>query len=540
MILKTFKYSKSASLGCQARSISSIIVKYDKKAFQYLKHATICLNKFCSLQKFLDKPAFFDSVCGQRHLSSNELSNVLRPFFFSVHPDLFGRFPEARATNEESIKILNAYLDTLIQRPGHLRTQQAPLALTFFLRNRDAIGLEPKIFEISVQFKGGDVKTELRSLLKACKLSTKYLEGLAPTAPVPPPPLNTTHTEAYYERTVYSTPDGRIREDQIPLWKRAYKKPDLSLSTWLEENGDKAKLYQSESQPIREEIVRVKERLRQFGLGEIIWAAEWNRTQCLGSFRSLERLLSETPDLRAHLAGRWINFSGRTGINIHGKILLSPKDVPQNWAKALQNYNTNDTIIKRHIPRMEAHLSSLLSDIAVVHRRNQEEMLAEDYHRQLQKIISILENYYAKGWPRPKESYDDLQFVVEGDSAPLTLSNAGQFLSPAVAPASILLPFIESNQERAVQRLISQSFHRKQMEEEVKRCKRLYSLESLVKDDSVEYEQMTTCCRRLCSAFHQIYVHLPVGSRIVVTSYSSVQASGEICIPWNWKEKGAQ
>ncbi len=31
-----------------------------------------------------------------RHLSSTETATALRPFFFAVHPDLFGRYPDER------------------------------------------------------------------------------------------------------------------------------------------------------------------------------------------------------------------------------------------------------------------------------------------------------------------------------------------------------------------------------------------------------------------------------------------------------------
>ncbi|EEB16765.1 conserved hypothetical protein [Pediculus humanus corporis] len=49
-----------------------------------------------------------------RSLSSTEVSTALRPFYFFVHPDLFGQFPEERAINENSLKLLSSYLETLI------------------------------------------------------------------------------------------------------------------------------------------------------------------------------------------------------------------------------------------------------------------------------------------------------------------------------------------------------------------------------------------------------------------------------------------
>ena len=55
---------------------------------------------------------------------------------------------------------------------------------------------------------------------------------------------------------------------------------------WLKLNGDKAKLYQMEAKPVMEEILRIKACLKEeFGFEDVSWSAEWNRAQCLGSFR---------------------------------------------------------------------------------------------------------------------------------------------------------------------------------------------------------------------------------------------------------------
>lgn len=477
--------------------------------------------------------------CGVRNISSNEIAVALRPFFFSVHPDLFGKFPDARAVNEDSMKQLNNYLESLQRR------SLPPLTLKFFMRNREAVGLDPKIFAIEVQLKGADAKTELSNLLRTCNLSTDYVESLTSSVSRPshygPGGPGASGASAWgadqrYERHMRSTEGGAIFEEEVPFFKRKSRRVTSNLASWLKVNGDKAKMYQMECKPVRAEIQRISWLLRQeYGIEATTWSAEWNQAQCLGSFRSLQRILSDTPHSATYLRGRRIVFSSRTGVNADGHILLSPKDVPQNWAHALQTFNTYQTIISSHIPKLESRLSELLSDIQVAYRKNQQEMLAEEYHRQLQKMVSMLEAYYAKGFPLPRDSYDDLQLVVEGDSAPLTLSPPGQFLAPAVAPASILLPYIAEHQDRAARLLSSYSFVHREMSQVVARCRRLFSLDSLTKDDSVSGEQMIECCQRLAKNFHDIYIHLPVGSRVTVTSYYSVLQSGEICIPWNWK-----
>ena len=48
-----------------------------------------------------------------RSLSSSQVSTALRPFYFLVHPDLFGRWPQEQAVNEASLKQLKSYLKSV-------------------------------------------------------------------------------------------------------------------------------------------------------------------------------------------------------------------------------------------------------------------------------------------------------------------------------------------------------------------------------------------------------------------------------------------
>lgn len=41
------------------------------------------------------------SKLNARWISSGELSSVLRPFYFAVHPDLFGQHPEQRVNHNQ-------------------------------------------------------------------------------------------------------------------------------------------------------------------------------------------------------------------------------------------------------------------------------------------------------------------------------------------------------------------------------------------------------------------------------------------------------
>lgn len=102
------------------------------------------------------------SLTLKRHVSNAELSTILRPFYFAVHPDLFGQHPEQRvnnhsvlivdanhnefeqknllsfqSTNEESLKHLSAYIESMQKQRTHA---SSPKILSFYIRDSESRG----------------------------------------------------------------------------------------------------------------------------------------------------------------------------------------------------------------------------------------------------------------------------------------------------------------------------------------------------------------------------------------------------------------
>ena len=69
----------------------------------------------------------------RRGLSSAQVSTALRPFYFLVHPDLFGKWPQEQAVNETSLKQLKSYLNIMIDEK---RKPTQPLNTTFYIKPR--------------------------------------------------------------------------------------------------------------------------------------------------------------------------------------------------------------------------------------------------------------------------------------------------------------------------------------------------------------------------------------------------------------------
>lgn len=125
------------------------------------------------LQKFTISP---NSITGARYLST-ELAAALRPFYFVVHPDLFGQYPEQRSVNEDSLKQLSAHLQMLYEgKPNILREKKT---LQFYIREENVEERNKfKLIKITLDYRSNDPKRIIQELLELCNLSTDYIKGV--------------------------------------------------------------------------------------------------------------------------------------------------------------------------------------------------------------------------------------------------------------------------------------------------------------------------------------------------------------------------
>ena len=111
----------------------------------------------------------------RRELTSSEVSTALRPFFFLVHPDLFGLFPKEQAVNETSLKSLQSYLSNKGFKP-------ASESVTFYLKDRQVKvtnkGQRSNLERVSVRLKAGELRPTVLSILRSANLPTSYVDSI--------------------------------------------------------------------------------------------------------------------------------------------------------------------------------------------------------------------------------------------------------------------------------------------------------------------------------------------------------------------------
>ena len=112
-----------------------------------------------------------------RHLTGPEVSTALRPFYFLVHPDLFGKYPREQTENEKSLKILKNYVDTLV----HDKKKPNPAEVKFFVRPRGVGGGSRKdssIPSIKIRLRETKLRSMVVTILRSADLPTGYVDNI--------------------------------------------------------------------------------------------------------------------------------------------------------------------------------------------------------------------------------------------------------------------------------------------------------------------------------------------------------------------------
>ncbi|XP_075212221.1 T-cell activation inhibitor, mitochondrial-like isoform X1 [Lycorma delicatula] len=464
------------------------------------------------------------NVC--RYLTSGEVSTALRPFYFNVHPDLFGQFPSERAVNENSLQILSSFLEN-IQQNRYIR----PTTVKFYLKPQKSVTGKVYLKSVNIQLSQSDVRKTVVSILSSCNLPTTYVDSITPTQPPAPKskPDFRTKVRQQYSDYNYNT-QSNIKE------KIKKSKENESLRGWLESNVSSAREKTKACAPILEEIKRLQEGLCQsLGLKAVVWDCGWNVAHFRGSLQSFQALAEHHADLMHHLKGRTLVFANDTGVSLDGRVLLNSAEVRHNWLDFIKNI-WKDDIVLGTVPAFEKAVSRVLRDIKVVRRKFQPVTMAKHYENNLRRLTTTLSDYqgrrgYPKTWP---VSLKDYELVVETEAGPLMVSPTGQFIVPASCPSFLLVNFITEHLGQASEFLQQYKTNKDVENELLRRCVTELKLAALSKDDCITPNLMIQCCQQLLAKKDELGIQLQ-GAYLYITNYYSVMSDGQICIPWNFK-----
>ncbi|KAF7994412.1 hypothetical protein HCN44_003884 [Aphidius gifuensis] len=466
-----------------------------------------------------------------RALSTGEISTALRPFYFTVHPDLFGQFPTQRTVNENSLKQLSCVIESLQQqRPIK------PTTLPFYLRSKNDIDVKAGKFKlVKIQLNDKvNLKTTIISILKSCNLPTTFVDKIEK-------PSNDDNENKFYKNNHKTTGDRFSDLEDDPLFQSIFmrRKMDAEPDTfkaYLDKHVNTAHIKLESCRPIREEVEKLEKiLLKDLGLKNVSWDCGWNVSHYRGCLLSFQALAKHHPEQMAVLKDRTLIFANETGINLEGNVMLNSGEVRHNWLDLIKNVRKHDVVLLR-LPTFEKTVSQVLLDIKIGRRKFMPKVMVGQYEQQLRQLTTTILDYrgktkYPKVWPASLSSYE---LVIETEAGPLMLSPTGQFIVPSSCPGFLLVTFITENLDEATKRL--NHYHEiKHVEREIheKALKEL-GLAGLNKDDSITPDLMVQCCENLLKN-KIILAPMLEGVKLWITHYYSVMSDGVLCVPWDWK-----
>ncbi|CAG9831325.1 unnamed protein product [Diabrotica balteata] len=380
-----------------------------------------------------------------RNFTSLEVSTALRPFYFAVHPDLFGKYPRERARNESSLQQLSSILEK-IQKSKFV----PPVSLSFYVK--DKAKKTGKFRFINIHLQGNDIRTTLCTILQSCDLPTDYVDRIIPLPSTDNPNTNFKFrykNEVDFTKVNQNHPIYAHIKMQMDM-KRAQEL--LRLKNYLQKNALEALKKSRKGDIHREEVKRLQEIItNELQVEDLRWDCSWNEEHRKGCLLSFMSLVNQHPRIKYVLKGRVLIFSSFfTGVSLDGHIMLYSGEVRNNWLDFLKNIDRYDEALKR-IPAFENSLSHVLRKIKIGRRKFMPKIVAGQYEQNLRQITTSLSDYiglkhFPDEWPTSLENFE---IVVETEAGPLMVSPTGQFIVPATIPGSLLVNFITTNLEEA-------------------------------------------------------------------------------------------
>ncbi|XP_013105159.1 T-cell activation inhibitor, mitochondrial [Stomoxys calcitrans] len=465
---------------------------------------------------------------------NTELAAALRPFYFVVHPDLFGQHPEQRAVNEDSLKQLSSHMQ-LIQENKFYALRETKV-LKFYIRDDKAEDRNTfKLIKVTLDNRSKDAKTIITKLLELCNLPTDYVKSLKSI-----PTSGTGNLSNDRAETTGFKPgqDYRYGSEFAGFEYSYYKAKEenkKSIDTWMADNSDLAKQRAKDLQPLKRDVeILQKDVIENLGLQDARYDCGWNFEHYRGCLKTLERLAALHKDHVKHLRGRVVVFAPFTGISLEGHVMLFTGDVLNNWIEFIRNIPKHDAFLKK-IPLYENTLSQVLRNIRIGRRKFMPKQQAVEYAGHLMKVTTTLGDYltlnkFPKSWPSTLTEYE---IVIESEAGPLMVSPTGQLIAPATCPGFMLVDFISTNMPIAKERMAKYQEEKHIERELTKRCIEEMRLKSLTKDDSVTPEKMIGTLNDLLKCNKTQFSDLDLH----ITNYYSVLTDGIVCIPWDFNTR---
>ena len=138
----------------------------------------------------------------RRFLSNAQVSTALRPFYFLIHPDLFGKWPQEQAVNEASLKQLKSYLSIMLDE----KRRPKPLTVTFYVKPRLSSRKNLRKIQLNLASES-KIRKSVVAILSTVELPTSYVDSIPD---VESDLMRVGQQSSHFESTIFGFEDNEL------------------------------------------------------------------------------------------------------------------------------------------------------------------------------------------------------------------------------------------------------------------------------------------------------------------------------------------
>ncbi|PAV88971.1 hypothetical protein WR25_14930 [Diploscapter pachys] len=455
-----------------------------------------------------------------RHLSLNEVSVALRPFYFAVHQDRFARNPEVRDENEKSLQIFNGYLNDLFPVSSSLR----PMTIRF------SIAKEPEgLKQITINLRGTDAFRIVKQALESCDASTANLSEKMSSESV--------YAENGSETTQHSVDlQHDLLRNYLRMKKKGMKSNEL-LHVIKNHNArsdaiNKTRNAEMARATMKDEIDDIKQRAQ---LKDIVWGMDWAESHMRRCLMNVHRLIDYTDASDRNvvldcLYRNTLRFGRGSFTCCDGSIQLGADHVLEQWRKACMQ----SVIRRKQLPELKESVNQLktLTDASTILMPYQKGLA-----QALSQIQTLLVRLHSKSHllPQLKTYGKDGMFEVVTSYDELAVGLDGRIYIPCNVDVSSLISFLADNKAKAEN--LQREFTRLTVEVDHARMQIVQELRlnSLELETGLPLKDVLRSMERLLRLSEEDRSSL-VGLSLIlsINPFVHVTSSGKLSLPLDW------
>uniref|UniRef100_A0A915CQY6 T-cell activation inhibitor, mitochondrial n=1 Tax=Ditylenchus dipsaci TaxID=166011 RepID=A0A915CQY6_9BILA len=460
-------------------------------------------------------------VLCRRKLSAQQAAVALRPFYFVVHPDRFGRDPITRDGNEKALQVFNGYLNDLFPHPS---SSLKPVQVKFAIKKNGTLE------NVCINLSGGDPNSIIRSVLEKCHLSTEHVPKIktslyapgfnyssAPQSSSASPPENSD-----LWRDLHARDRHKKASTSNTLFASLIKKREDALA--------RTECYDRTTELLNDEMEHI---ILKTGVNKIVWTINWEQRYMRRCLVNIQNMLShadqETKHTLTHALCNKVLILGRGSfVCCDGSLQFGADDATGAWQKVCLESNIRRFEVT-NLGRLVQRVETLLGNATLL--VNPYGNLLTTTH-QMHAIIVRMHSMPALETSKIKHlACNSIIEIVTGYHE-LAVLRDGRLQIPCTVNGDALIEFLELNAKHSW--TINQQMHRKETIVQDLCCKvcKVLRLRCITWDSQLDLDQIVDCLNGLnrvddClkNAIDGLGVHLSTNPTTFVMS------DGKVSIP---------